>query len=354
MRRSVRLVTLAALFAVIVVTTLPVPGLAMPAVHGTWHSEELDSPSDIGYPASVSCPAPDYCMMVGAYDFDDYLHSFAWAAGWNGSGWGSWTVPQPTHDAYFHSVSCADATHCLAVGVAYDHDGHRIRFAEAWDGSGWTIVATPGLASEVSCPAVDDCVAVEGRLHQRWDGTSWHDMPEIRTGSKVALIELNDVDCPATTACIAVGDDRNGHGVAERWDGAVWRTLPISSGTLYNVSCSSPDACTATGYGTAPVVERWNGSGWTSQSFGGTDGFAGDISCPLRTSCFSVGGSHNAEVAYRHWNGDEWTPLDGPDPYRGDPADMDCADGKHCQAVGTWYYTQPIAFGYKVYTHRPR
>ena len=94
-------------------------------------------------------------------------------------------------------------------------------------------------------------------------------------------------------------DDSSDRPLAERWNGSVWKPEPVRVGKgwsgvyLSGVSCSSVNACTAVGnyYDAAgdnpPLAERWDGSAWSIQTWGGGYGEAGGatvngVSCGSR------------------------------------------------------------------------
>ncbi len=144
---------------------------------------------------------------------------------------------------------------------------------------------------------------------------------------------LQDVSCPATTTCVAVGYTGGGAGPAhlltEQWNGTIWtktaRPTPVGAtfAQLSGVSCASLSSCIAVGtYSTAsgrhPLAERWNGTSWsilpTAAPPAGAGGFAG-VDCSSAAACTAVGnqGSPEQTLAER-WNGTTWTVQSTPDP----------------------------------------
>ena len=113
---------------------------------------------------------------------------------------------------------------------------------------------------------------------------------------------LTGVSCSSTTNCVAVGYSINRldspSAFAESWNGKVWsaENLPTPPGgaEVYDVGCSSSDACVAVGgRSDGTLAEGWNGNAWTvektanptgSQSSGYLDG----VSCSP-SACTAVG-----------------------------------------------------------------
>jgi hypothetical protein len=116
---------------------------------------------------------------------------------------------------------------------------------------------------------------------------------------------LNSISCPATTLCMAVGEDiRTNHAIAETFNGSRWSLteLPLPAGakfaTLGSIDCPTKTRCIAVGqWGPSPVfttyrlyAETWNGKSWTR--VGGIPAPSGNqgaaysgVSCSSATSC---------------------------------------------------------------------
>src|ERR1700722_12241798 len=136
---------------------------------------------------------------------------------------------------------------------------------ESWNGKTWTIGAPVGPKNGslgltgVSCPSANNCVAVGytiNRLNspsafaESWNGQAWS--PE-KLPTPPGGAEVYDVSCSSSDACVAVGGRGNGT-LAEGWNGEEWTvektanpTGSQGSGYLDGVACSA-SACTAVGY----------------------------------------------------------------------------------------------------------
>ena len=254
------------------------------------------------------------------------------AASFDGaSGTSGWAIqPLPTlttaPNGHLSAVSCRSAGSCAAVGYSHDAQGVDVTLAEQWDGNRWTIQRTPNpdgahdsFLTGVSCSrlpactAVGDAVGASGQqvaLAERWNGSRW-ELQRIPnpTGSETFL---TSVSCVSPTACAAVGYGRIGARtttIAERWDGTDWhlQATPnikgVNSSRLSSVSCSAASACTAVGFSgelfgdPQAVAERWDGMSWSLQAnpapLGATRTALSSVSCPSHASCVATGYWHD-------------------------------------------------------------
>jgi len=110
---------------------------------------------------------------------------------WNGASWA--IVPSPIPDgatgARLESVTCSNASSCMAVGSCEDPKVLYVTLAEQWDGSAWTVLSTPNppsakeaVLSSIACDAITHCIAVGASapggpnfttLGEEWDGAAW-------------------------------------------------------------------------------------------------------------------------------------------------------------------------------------
>ena len=148
---------------------------------------------------------------------------------------------------------------------------------------------------------------------------------------------LSATSCSSATACTAVGSSSAGT-LVERWDGSTWttQTTPTpSGGSLNAVSCTSATDCTAVGNNGAgaTLAEFWDGTSWTIETTpnpsGGTNSSLSAVSCASATACIAVGGT----VAER-WDGTSWTIQTTPTPSGGSLNAVSCSSANACTAVG--------------------
>ena len=235
------------------------PGLVGMAERWNGHHWLLTSVPGLGYGNElyrVSCTSPASCVAVGREDL---------AAVWNGTNWKVDDAPVSRYDVWLNSISCSSPQHCVAVGYEY-LDGctscnqcaycNGNALTELWNGTAWNAhVVTPGLElSDVSCPVVSFCMAVNGGSALDFERRVWNKQ-------KVGAPGLNDISCSSATSCVAIGTS-----TAEIWNGKTWRGLRLSgpAGDLGPVSCTRADWCVAVGTAFGQTVaQAWNGTRWT-------------------------------------------------------------------------------------------
>jgi len=275
----------------------------------------------------ASCALAAACMAVGASGLASGGASGLSGSeqrtlieSWDGTRWSVLPSPSPgsTGSALF-GVSCVSADLCAAVGAAGNSGDIERPLAESWDGTRWSVVPSPSLGSggtlyAVSCTANNACMAVgcfgKGNncfraLTESWDGARWTKVPSASPG--IAGNRLNGVSCVSAGACTAVGVDGTGNGVTtslvESWDGTRWSAVPSPNPGpgytwLSGVSCTSTDACVATGnYFTSTgsnrtLIESWDGTRWSAVPHP-QPGIEGrelvGVSCVSKTACTAAG-----------------------------------------------------------------
>jgi hypothetical protein len=216
--------------------------------------------------------------------------------------WRLQSIPNPSgaKASSLSSVACPSATLCTAVGSYTNSAGVIVTLAERWNGTSWAVQTTPNP-----------------------------------TGARAS--SLNDVACPSTTLCTAVGSYTNSAGVivtlAERWNGTSWavQTTPNPSGAtltvLRGVSCPSTSVCMGVGWHRnssgllVTLAERWSGGTWAIQATPNPSATPGSglhrVSCVAATACLAVGDSNNAGALVtlaESWNGSNWAIQATPNP----------------------------------------
>lgn len=268
-----------------------------------------------------SCTSTSFCMAIGAYRFGTRGLSETF----NGSSWITESVPKPTikdHVIFANEVSCASPSDCVFVGQHYNSPTAPAQLAEFWNGTRWRIIASsnPGHTSASG---------------------------------------LQDVSCPSTTFCMAVGAANVGrrfHATAYTWTNQTTLTkvnVPAPShartSSLAGLSCYSATDCMAVGDYTnlagliVPYAAKWHiGTGWKLLRLPGVRGrrstFPEGVSCPSVSQCVAVGvagrsgGSPRAFAAL--WNGASWrvvTSIPAPSFFVG----ASCPATNECFAAGS-------------------
>ena len=295
----------------------------------------------------------------------------------------NWTiVTTPTPSYSLNGVSCASKSFCFAVGGVEVLNGISVQMqtlTEEWNGSTWSIVTSPDPAgtepaelSSVSCYDATHCVAVgnvgtttTASFGEIWNGAAWSLISTKNPGREGG--ELEGVSCPSSTLCMAVGyksagaDDAAGPALIEKWNGSIWSVsakpdLSRYGNNLEGISCVKPTNCTATGTdggnGTTSnsLIEAWNGNVWVQQSSADvpiSNNNLSAVSCPPTGGCMAVGTSFAsatwsplAEVsAHGSWSILVTPTVSGDNTYLNG---VSCTNASNCVAVGYYQNTSAI------------
>jgi hypothetical protein len=267
-------------------------GLLLTDTSGTWRAARAPLPAGVASnPAtsltSVSCATAGGCTAVGAYDDTSFNIQGLLLTKTSGR-WRAAKALPPAGAASnpftsLHSVSCASAGNCAAVGTYDDGAGLTQGLLLSQTSGTWATGAeavlppnagpNPGVElSSVSCASAGNCTAIGtyndrsfnslGLLLSQTSGT-W------ATGIKAPLptgvasnqgVVLSSVSCALAAHCTAVGSytDNSGNrqGVLLGQTAAIWAAakapLPARAASdplilLNSVSCSSVGHCTASG-----------------------------------------------------------------------------------------------------------
>ncbi|MGC1183703.1 MAG: hypothetical protein WBA31_00945 [Candidatus Dormiibacterota bacterium] len=250
------------------------------------------------------------------------------------SAWKQAAAPTSSNDAPA-AISCADASHCWAVGVRYQ-GSNKLSLIEAYSGTRWAVESSPSIADSVSgydqdslsgiaCPSTTDCWAVgeyfdggDIPLLEHYNGADWTTVAGPSGGSLLFWqASLSAVTCVSSSDCWAVGTGAD-LPLVEQFNGSTWSIVPSQQAgntsqedTLDAVSCSSADSCWAVGdqdYNDVssqvtgqPLIESSSGGSWTvvpSPSLRTqTQNQLAALSCPSAATCWAVGGLGQL---YRH------------------------------------------------------
>jgi hypothetical protein len=275
------------------------------------------------------------------------------------------------------AVSCPAAGTCYAVGEYLDTAGYAEPVVDTLSNGTWTSSEAPvpsntatdagpvfpaALLYSISCPSVSSCVAV-GRyrnasndyvpLVDTLSGTTWTNTPvSFPSGAGPSVSDyppaLTGVSCASPSFCVAAGVfvDTAGkqNGLLEVLSNGTWTAqpapLPADTGTdgdgnrdvlLAQIACPSTMSCTAVGFYArtngfySPLIESWNGSGWTATeaplpagAFSNEYPALGAVSCPTPGFCVAVGqyyqGAGELTGLIETWSGGTWTATRAPQP----------------------------------------
>jgi hypothetical protein len=194
---------------------------------------------------SVSCPSPNFCVVV-SYDGFAFLSTDP-AAG--AAAWSSFLLPERQANMHPTSVSCPSPSLCVAVTGGYKAAGRVLTSTDPLSGT-WQVTE---LASSldlrgVSCGTPSLCVAVarEGRIFVSNEPTggasAWHEV-----GTPGGPGDLEGVDCVSSLLCAAgnltgnVLTSTEPAGPAASWHEA----NAGGSVQITDVSCPTAERCVA-------------------------------------------------------------------------------------------------------------
>jgi hypothetical protein len=299
--------------------------------------------------------------------------------------------------AFIESVSCPSAGNCGAVGFYYDSLGHAEGLLLTETAGRWTrgveAVLPANAATDpavglhsVSCASAGNCSAVGDYKAQDSSGLSkgllltetaggWAPGVEAALPADAPTPEgssLVSVSCASAGNCVAAGTDFDGSGIvhallvtetASSWGTGVEAALPADASTtrvessLDSVSCPSAGNCGAVGYyvsssGCQGLLLTETDGSWTAgvearpvDAVGCAVTFA--VSCPSAGSCSAVIGRYLLTQTAGTWEKGVATVLPanacpvGPGPGQcdsagGDSDSISCASPGNCVAVGEY------------------
>jgi hypothetical protein len=281
------------------------------------------------------------------------------------------------------SISCADSSHCWAVGQRYQ-GSNKLSLIEDYQGTRWAVQSSPSIADSVSgydqdtlsgvaCPSTTDCWAVGGYfdggnipLLEHYNGAGWTIVPGPSEGNPPFWqATLSAVTCVSSSDCWAVGEGAD-LPLVEQFNGSTWSIVQSQragnaseADILYAVSCSGADSCWAVGdqdfNDTAPapnsgqpLIESYSGGSWTVVASPSlrtqTQNQLASVTCPGANSCWAVGGigllyrnKHTvdrAEPLIERLSGGSWQLVPDQASGGGYLRGVSCATQSSCWIVG--------------------
>ncbi len=264
---------------------------------------------------STSCADPSHCVAVGSSP--DYQSPTSIASSDGGLDWQSGTFPSGSSGP-LNGVSCIDAQHCWAAGTS--SSGYPTVYATsdgalAWANQSSALPGTSsgGALSAISCVVAsgnDDCWAAgivnsESAVYLTTNGgTSW------------TLDTLSTSDIPLVTmSCV------NGSGAVSCWT-------------------------TGNQYGVIIYTTSNGGSSWSTQTNPPNAASISSISCPSTTSCFAAGqisnGNYPNSGAIFALSGGSWSTSFQSSPWYS-IAGISCVSSTDCVATGLWSWNSTFA-----------
>ncbi len=226
---------------------------------GVWSA--MATPGLTGVLNTISCATATRCVAVG--EIAMHTNSEPYAVSLSDGIWTPMTVPTGGRDGnQLLGVSCPSATQCLAVGYRNDNNP-TLPLAFQLSGGVWTQLSPPSrntatLLQAVDCTSATRCIVVGASdtklvqrktLVERWSAGAWTIMDSPNTGGQ--LNALFDVDCTDFDHCIAVGQGGYQLPLIEKLGGGAWSMMAAphvgSDGFLFGVDCPASSACFAVG-----------------------------------------------------------------------------------------------------------
>jgi hypothetical protein len=291
--------------------------------------------------------------------------------------------PAPAGTGDLSATSCADASHCWAVGVPDPNATTATTTApkpatvivatanggRTWSSQSVTLNPTPALTG-IACPKVKDCMAVgstgsdpgAGAVMTSHDGGhSW-----VQATSPAGAVAVASVQCTTSADCTALVSDGTSIFSASTVNfGRAWvqgGTLPAGLGGALDLWCGVSGTClvagytpTTAGHGQGAVAISANGgTTWTAATVPTGVGVLQAASC-LSTSRCLAGGTTSTTVSdvvpakglllLSTNGGHSWSAVPGPQPVN-DIFALGCPSATGCAMSGTnWSGTPTIGTG---------
>ena len=211
--------------------------------------------------SALSCPEPDWCMIVGA------VHTPApsdrtWAAVYADGVITYPATPTPTNgmqgQGYLDDVSCTSTKWCVAVGHYFDPQGNVQGLMLQWNGRKWKRIEAGPTAgrflNDVDCVSERHCVVSSSadRLQLRqWTPRGWFRIAVPADGKVIAGLGL---DCHSLNSCVVAGFDTTANppqGALLRTTGRESHRIALATNPatfiLNSVACTADGNCLAAG-----------------------------------------------------------------------------------------------------------
>jgi hypothetical protein len=292
--------------------------------------------------------------------------------------------PAPAGTGQLGAVDCADAEHCVAVGVAGPNnptttapgaaaEGPIVIITTANGGQTWTarrvpLAPAPAL-SGVACPRISTCMAVGSTgsyppagvvLTSRNGGHSWQQM-----AAPANAVAVTSVECGAIASCTVLVNDGTTTWSASTTDfGHTWThegDLPPGFEEGRDLSCPTGLTClvagntpTTTGHGQgAVVISLDGGTTWVASHVPAGVGLLQSATCASGIVCLAVGTTSTTvsdivpargELLVSNDGGENWT-ISPHTPSVDDIYGIACPLVRTCAMVGTRWVGQPATVG---------
>ena len=256
----------------------------------TWKKRSL--PKNLGDIGSISCGSKTFCVApvtkgpLGPNTKSSLLETK--------NGGSSWKVVTTPGDANVGEVSCPTASTCFAGSYISPND---VIDKTTDGGSKWTSKTAPAYASKMSCASASHCVALAdgGFMYTTNGGSSWHLVSAPGSPS------LSAISCASESACYAVGPNSSDTGLvvlATSNGGKSWKTKTLPSGIdeVGGIACANSKRCVVAGdiskndESNRVIYATTNsGSKWSKQSVPTGTGDLEGVWCSPKSYCLASG-----------------------------------------------------------------
>jgi len=233
---------------------------------GRWLIQNTGVSASLG---EISCANGSHCIAVGAAGtiLSTSDAGNTWSSGHSGT----------SHPLV--GVSCPSQAVCYAV----TNFGELLRTGDA--GLTWSISSLKNPTPfAISCSTIADCVTADG-FETHDGGGSW------QQASRLGAV---DVACPTSSRCYAVRNQL-GHGVILGRSSGGWTLQAVTPYFLNAVMCTSVNTCVAVGGGESGtnILTTGDGRNWTVRQHRASQQTLFDVGCATAELCFVVDGTAN-------------------------------------------------------------
>jgi hypothetical protein len=213
-----------------------------------------------------------------------------------------------------------------------------------WNGAAWVPHASGTTANlnGVHCVSANDCWAVGAGVRLHWDGTAWSQ----EGGGLVIYSSVACID-DQSDRCYAAGSILGFFPIVQRWNGVGWSNSTTFGFQTYLDTACSAGRCYFTGNDGRVMYS--DGGALVNDNSGISNPLNG-ISCTSEALCWAVGDKLNGPNAYAIYGrdgGGSWSSSSVPSNPSRDLHAVDCFAPDQCWAVGERRSGNAFTFAYR-------
>ncbi len=305
---------------------------------------------------------------------------------WDGKAWKVFPSATSSSSVDLYGAAGISSKDVWAVGNYNAQSDAHTPLIEHWDGKVWKKIQAAAIGlyvylKSVSVVAANDVWAVgyagnpqtygTDTVTLHWDGAHWSRIASPNPGT--SYNELFGVKALAKNNVWAVGHFEGGtstseNALVEHWDGKTWKVVPspnpgslgsvlssisgTGSGDVWAVGHSTEHTTTVPGFTTQPVLEHWNGTGWSivaNPTLVGVSNFLYAVKAVTASNVWAVGfSSDQSRAIIEHWDGHTWSSINSPHPGDYETLDgLDALGSTQLMAVGSLKGSQTLVETYQ-------